>query len=260
MYVPLRVHGWHSLLTGVDPPAALLERAAELGLPALALCDVDTLSGSFEFLRAARTGRGGPSPPGGRDQRPRRASGTARGPGAERGGLPQPVQAGVGAAAGRRSGHRRRAPRRPAGLRPGRGGGAAPDGAPVPGRPPAAGLRPGRAPAGREPGGGDLARRGGQARLPDEARAGHRGGGARGDAPGSQGAAPAAGGPGDRAGRDGARARARHRRRPRRVLGAIRRATPTTRCARRSSTTPCAATWRPPGWPSDRGTCRAWRS
>ncbi|MSR62208.1 MAG: DNA polymerase III subunit alpha [Planctomycetes bacterium] len=53
MYVPLRTHGWHSLLTGVDPPAALLERAAEFGLAALALTDVDTLGGSVDFLRAA---------------------------------------------------------------------------------------------------------------------------------------------------------------------------------------------------------------
>lgn len=53
MYVPLRVHGHHSLLTGVDAPAALLARAAALGLPALALTDVDTLSGSVEFLQAA---------------------------------------------------------------------------------------------------------------------------------------------------------------------------------------------------------------
>lgn len=53
MYVPLRTHGWHSLLTGVDPPAALLEHATELGLPALALTDVDSLGGSVDFLRAA---------------------------------------------------------------------------------------------------------------------------------------------------------------------------------------------------------------
>ena len=52
-YVPLRVHGHHSLLTGVDAPAALLARAAELGLGALALTDVDTLAGVVDFLRAA---------------------------------------------------------------------------------------------------------------------------------------------------------------------------------------------------------------
>ncbi len=56
-YVPLRVHGWHSLLTGVDPPERLCERAAELGLEALALTDVDGTTGLTDFLRAAaRTG------------------------------------------------------------------------------------------------------------------------------------------------------------------------------------------------------------
>ncbi|HEX6883643.1 MAG TPA: DNA polymerase III subunit alpha [Planctomycetota bacterium] len=53
MYVPLRTHGWHSLLTGVDPPEALLARSAELELPALALSDVDTLGGLVDFLKAA---------------------------------------------------------------------------------------------------------------------------------------------------------------------------------------------------------------
>ncbi|MCY2961319.1 MAG: DNA polymerase III subunit alpha [Planctomycetota bacterium] len=53
MYVPLRVHGHHSMLTGVDAPRELLERAAELGLPALALADVDTLSGIVDLARAA---------------------------------------------------------------------------------------------------------------------------------------------------------------------------------------------------------------
>ncbi|MBL8860569.1 MAG: DNA polymerase III subunit alpha [Planctomycetes bacterium] len=54
MYVPLRVHGHHSLLTGVDAPRTLLERAAELGLPALALTDVDALSGVVDLARAAQ--------------------------------------------------------------------------------------------------------------------------------------------------------------------------------------------------------------
>ncbi|MBM3977838.1 MAG: PHP domain-containing protein, partial [Planctomycetes bacterium] len=56
MYAALRTHGHHSLLTGVDSPARLLARAAELGLPALALCDVDTLSGLHDFLRAEDRG------------------------------------------------------------------------------------------------------------------------------------------------------------------------------------------------------------
>ncbi|MEM7518143.1 MAG: PHP domain-containing protein, partial [Planctomycetota bacterium] len=47
-YVPLRVHGHHSLLTGVDSPRALLERASALGLPALALVDVDSIAGLVE--------------------------------------------------------------------------------------------------------------------------------------------------------------------------------------------------------------------
>jgi DNA polymerase III alpha subunit len=58
MYVPLRNHGWHSLLTGVDPPAALLERAGELGLAALALTDVDSLGGIVDFLKAAEHSKG----------------------------------------------------------------------------------------------------------------------------------------------------------------------------------------------------------
>ena len=53
MYVPLRVHGHHSLLTGVDPPHALVARAAGLGLPAMALADVNCLTGLVDFLRAS---------------------------------------------------------------------------------------------------------------------------------------------------------------------------------------------------------------
>jgi DNA polymerase III alpha subunit len=55
MYVPLRVHGHHSLLTGVDAPAALVERARALGLTGMALADVDTLAGLVDFLVASRT-------------------------------------------------------------------------------------------------------------------------------------------------------------------------------------------------------------
>ena len=54
MYVPLRVHGHHSMLTGVDAPRTLLARAREIGLATLALTDVDTLSGVVDFLLAAR--------------------------------------------------------------------------------------------------------------------------------------------------------------------------------------------------------------
>ena len=59
MYVPLRVHGYHSLLTGVDAPEALVERAQGLGLSALALADVDSLAGLVDFLKAAE-GEGRP--------------------------------------------------------------------------------------------------------------------------------------------------------------------------------------------------------
>jgi len=45
------------MLTGVDSPAVLVERAVALGLPGLALADVDTLSGLVDFLAAARAAR-----------------------------------------------------------------------------------------------------------------------------------------------------------------------------------------------------------
>lgn len=53
MYVPLRVHSHFSMLTGVDSPGALVERARDLRIPALALTDVDGTAGLVEFLRAA---------------------------------------------------------------------------------------------------------------------------------------------------------------------------------------------------------------
>jgi len=53
MYVPLRVHGHHTLLTGVDSPRELLLRAQQLGLPAVGFCDVDGLSGVVDVLQAA---------------------------------------------------------------------------------------------------------------------------------------------------------------------------------------------------------------
>ena len=54
MYAPLRCHGHHSLLTGVGEPAKWLKRADELGVPALAWTDVDSLAGMVEFLEAAQ--------------------------------------------------------------------------------------------------------------------------------------------------------------------------------------------------------------
>ncbi len=53
MYVPLRVHGHHSMLTGVDAPRALLERASVLGHPGHALTDVDSLGGAVDFTRSS---------------------------------------------------------------------------------------------------------------------------------------------------------------------------------------------------------------
>jgi DNA-directed DNA polymerase III PolC len=57
-YVPLRVHGHHSFLAGVDSPRELLERAATLGLPALALTDIDHCAGAVELLQAAEELKG----------------------------------------------------------------------------------------------------------------------------------------------------------------------------------------------------------
>ncbi len=52
-FVPLRVHSWYSFLTAPSPPAELCRRAAELGMPALALADVGGLWGAPEFEAAA---------------------------------------------------------------------------------------------------------------------------------------------------------------------------------------------------------------
>tara|TARA_R110002096_G_scaffold24453_9_gene77072 strand:- start:35965 stop:39912 length:3948 start_codon:yes stop_codon:yes gene_type:complete len=54
MYTPLRCHGHHTLLTGVDAPEALLERARDLGMPALALADVDSMAGLVDLIQAAQ--------------------------------------------------------------------------------------------------------------------------------------------------------------------------------------------------------------
>ncbi|MCA9001586.1 MAG: PHP domain-containing protein, partial [Planctomycetes bacterium] len=54
MYVPLRAHSHHSLLTGVGSPLDWVRRAEALGLPALGLCEVDSLGGMVEFLQAAQ--------------------------------------------------------------------------------------------------------------------------------------------------------------------------------------------------------------
>ena len=54
MYVELHVHSNFSLLDGADHPETLVRRAAELGMPALALTDHDNVYGAVRFLQAAR--------------------------------------------------------------------------------------------------------------------------------------------------------------------------------------------------------------
>jgi error-prone DNA polymerase len=54
MYIELHCHSYYSLLDGASAPPALLDRAAALGMPALAITDHDGLIGAVEFWRAAR--------------------------------------------------------------------------------------------------------------------------------------------------------------------------------------------------------------
>src|SRR5512135_2602969 len=54
MYCELHCHTHYSLLDGASPPEALLDRAAALGMPALAITDHDGLYGAVHFWRAAR--------------------------------------------------------------------------------------------------------------------------------------------------------------------------------------------------------------
>jgi len=53
-YVELHCHSYYSLLDGASSPEKLIERAAVLGYPALALTDHDGLYGTVRFYRAAR--------------------------------------------------------------------------------------------------------------------------------------------------------------------------------------------------------------
>ena len=53
-YVELHCHSYFSLLDGASSPEALVERAAALGYPALALTDHDGLYGAVRFWQAAR--------------------------------------------------------------------------------------------------------------------------------------------------------------------------------------------------------------
>jgi error-prone DNA polymerase len=53
-YVELHCHSYYSLLDGTSSPEALVERAAALGMPALALTDHDGIYGAPAFARTAR--------------------------------------------------------------------------------------------------------------------------------------------------------------------------------------------------------------
>ena len=54
-YVELHAHSNFSLLDGADHPETLVTKAAELGMPALALTDHDGVYGAIKFQAAART-------------------------------------------------------------------------------------------------------------------------------------------------------------------------------------------------------------
>jgi error-prone DNA polymerase len=54
VYIELHASSAFSFLDGASLPAALVERAAELGYPAVALLDRDGLYGAPQFYRAAR--------------------------------------------------------------------------------------------------------------------------------------------------------------------------------------------------------------
>ena len=54
MYAPLHVHTHFSPMDGVATPLEYIERAASLGMPAVAITDHGTLSGHREFYRVAK--------------------------------------------------------------------------------------------------------------------------------------------------------------------------------------------------------------
>src|SRR5512136_1882341 len=54
MYCELHCHTHYSLLDGASSPQEIVERAAALGMPALAVTDHDGLYGVVPFWRAAR--------------------------------------------------------------------------------------------------------------------------------------------------------------------------------------------------------------
>ena len=53
-YAELHCHSFFSLLDGASSPEALVERAAALGYPALALTDHNGLYGAVRFWQAAK--------------------------------------------------------------------------------------------------------------------------------------------------------------------------------------------------------------
>ena len=53
-YAELHCHSYFSLLDGTSSPEALVDRAKELGLAALALTDHDSLAGAVRFWKAAQ--------------------------------------------------------------------------------------------------------------------------------------------------------------------------------------------------------------
>src|SRR5690606_25342551 len=54
VYIELHAHSYFSLLDGASSPEALVQKAAELGMPALALTDHDAVYGAVRFQAAAR--------------------------------------------------------------------------------------------------------------------------------------------------------------------------------------------------------------
>ena len=52
--IPLHVHSNFTLLKGTIPVEQLVNRAAELGLPALALTDTNAMNGVIQFAKIAK--------------------------------------------------------------------------------------------------------------------------------------------------------------------------------------------------------------
>src|SRR3972149_1082020 len=53
-WIELHCHTNYSLLDGASPPDEMVERAAEMGMPALAVTDHDGLYGAVRFWKAAK--------------------------------------------------------------------------------------------------------------------------------------------------------------------------------------------------------------